>query len=637
MAPYLKQGMSDGTEVGVCVRSDLGYEEDNPMSNSSPSPKDLKPRNSMKGTVTKNSSCVPKKIPKIIAPRFNIHGKCARCQSPHIVDEIIECNICNTPFHALCKDKSGRSSPDSICTRTFLGEVRPVIKKYRSNSNRWGNFMFACNHCRKLIQQIKTSHDAVTGEDAEVQTDLTTDTPINSDISDDGKNENSDDKTIASVSSIVTKNVQSMLSTLKEDLLLSIDNCVTSKLQSTLAIGSPLCSPLLRHRVPSSMSTACSEDSLLTSSSSSSIELSTPIDHSTTPSRNLLSSASSISMTSSEESDCNSTTPLSSSVETDRKSYQGALTSSVNLSSGFTPIYAAEKKIEGHTNVPANSPTMNDGSHILVLKAEDTSISLAKVESMAGDVLRNIPLTFMETHPKSGKVVVSFPKIQDKDKGKMALSESQTITEARITVSEAKKMFPKITVTNIPNSLMSDITAQNSNVSALELREKLKSFLEEKFLEKNETVRNLVSNEARTFKIVYVKSGRNYTTVGIKVSPDIRHMLMSQRCIYIGYTRCNVTDRFDVTQCFRCQRMGHKSDKCTERTVICKFCSASHTTGSCPYKDQKQKHRCTNCSHSNNEEHRDSCNSHHSGEDVCPIIQQEKDKLRQRTEYSKNM
>ena len=213
-----------------------------------------------------------------------------------------------------------------------------------------------------------------------------------------------------------------------------------------------------------------------------------------------------------------------------------------------------------------------------------------------------------------------------------ALANSRDVIQSKITVNEARKMFPKVTVTNIPNSIISHITSVKP--APPDLREKLKSFLESKFLEKNESVKEMVKNQEKMFKIVYVKTGKNYTTVGIKVSPVIRHFLMNQQCIYIGHSRCQVFDRLDMKQCFRCQKFGHISDDCREANAICMYCSASHITRSCPHKDNKQNHRCTNCSHSTEDSHQNSCNSHHSGDETCPIIRQEKDKLRQRTEYS---
>ncbi|KAL5270078.1 hypothetical protein ACHWQZ_G003537 [Mnemiopsis leidyi] len=145
---------------------------------------------------------------------------------------------------------------------------------------------------------------------------------------------------------------------------------------------------------------------------------------------------------------------------------------------------------------------------------------------------------------------------QAKDKAKSALEK--TLEGSRILVDEGKKMFPKITVTNIPNYLVSHILTEKSTQS--QMREKLSGFVKEKFLEKNEVVSKIVVADKRTFEVIYVKSGENFTTV--EVSPVIRKYLIEQGWIYIGETRCKVMDRIDQKQCFKCQRVGHVASQC---------------------------------------------------------------------------
>ena len=126
------------------------------------------------------------------------------------------------------------------------------------------------------------------------------------------------------------------------------------------------------------------------------------------------------------------------------------------------------------------------------------------------------------------------------------------------------------------------------------------------------------------------------TTVGIKVSPCIRDMLVSKGRIYVGNTSCRVLDRFDVRQCFKCQRFGHMATQCRASDPVCMYCSASHLTKNCPHKYNTASHRCVNCSHSSNTSLLESCDTHHSGSDLCPVILSEKTNIRNRTEYSKN-
>ena len=682
--PHLKGMSMYVPKGGVCVRSDLG----SPMANTSPKTpakatkkkgKSSKVSNvsdsvkdSVKDCVSKDSqvSKVSKDCKNVshAVPKFNSAGQCSRCKSLRNLDESITCGLCGDLFHAVCLTRKGTLDDQAICPKGFLDKVRPAMAHWGKFSDRWGNFMFHCNKCSQKIKSLSKSNHSRPSDtqnlrlqkSVEVQVgpimiDSDHSTPDFNNLIDGGNvttpiRLNSDDTAVeetppvsnivASVSNVVTKNVESMLGNFKDNILNSMEEIIAVKLQTALATVSPISSSF-RQRAPSTDSTpslssgsnvsllhsdvfprrvSIDDDSLTSTSDSSSsvIEFSSCTD-------------SGIESNSAVPNIRESSTmkPLSSDLASS-KSYKEVLTSNLD-SPGELPANPMAK-------CPSQLPLVDGSDHIVVLKVDEVSTTLAEVENMADKALKNIPVNFIEGHPRSNKVIVSFPSTQHKGKGMRALTESKDISEGKITVSEAKKMFPKITVTNIPNSLLSPITSLYPTLPPHELREKLKPFLEDKFLEKNENVQNLVSCQNRTFKIVYVKVGRNYTTVGIKVSPDIRHMLTSQKCIFIGYTKCSVTDRFDFIQCFRCQRIGHhKSDTCKEPNVICMFCSGSHVTGSCPYKDERQRYRCTNCSHSTVKEERDSCNTHHSGEDVCPTIQQEKEKLKQRTEYSKNM
>ena len=122
---------------------------------------------------------------------------------------------------------------------------------------------------------------------------------------------------------------------------------------------------------------------------------------------------------------------------------------------------------------------------------------------------------------KSNKIVISFPTDADKEKGKTVLAATTEISSLNVKVQEAKKMLPKVTVTNIPNSLLSSLHSDKPSLSLIDYRAKVKELLETKFLEKNSEIQNLVTKQGQMFKIVFVKTGRDSTTVGIKVSAVI--------------------------------------------------------------------------------------------------------------------
>ena len=152
---------------------------------------------------------------------------------------MITCNVCNISFHALCKDNGNKASADAICTKTFLREAGPVINKFGVNSSRWGNFMFVCNHCAKSIGSLTASPANADPVKDVAQTDETVQIDT---LSDDTNSHTNAKDMVASVSAVVTRNVQTMISSLKEDILSNFKECIAEKLHSALTI-SPLYHP----------------------------------------------------------------------------------------------------------------------------------------------------------------------------------------------------------------------------------------------------------------------------------------------------------------------------------------------------------------------------------------------------------
>ncbi|KAL5249258.1 hypothetical protein ACHWQZ_G018198 [Mnemiopsis leidyi] len=299
---------------------------------------------------------------------------------------------------------------------------------------------------------------------------------------------------------------------------------------------------------------------------------------------------------------------------------------------------ATEKKIESmrknivdESSLQKNSISnvTEDSQNIIVLRMDKTNRSnLIDTKQSASKILKSVPVINMKENVRDNKLVIQLPSSKDKQLAKELLSKSSMVQTSNILVDDTKKMLPKITVANIPNYILTDIKP-NSNMSILnsQTREKIKSVLKQGFMDKNEKLRKLVVEENKTFDIVFVKTGYNYTTAGIKVSPIVRKLLLDQGFVYIADTRSKVFDRLDLKQCFKCQKLGHISTDCHDQGVTCMYCGASHRTGACPQKVNREKHRCVNCSHSEDETLRSNCHTHHSGEESCPIIMKALDRL----------
>ena len=538
--------------------------------------------------------CLSQNVPKLV------NNRCLSCKDSHpgIVNEAISCQVCNTSFHALCKTKRGSVAPKAIAPgSTFMKAVRPVIAKYSSHSERWGYFSFTCEKCHKSLKALSTTQTSKLDQRIETASIGT--------VTEENTKDNLS-SVIPAISAIVTKNVETLFSSLQENMLSGIEEMITDKIRSAMspADNTPLASSTLLRRVSSDSSS--SSDSCF-SSMGQSVNSTAPSSHEKT-----------------------AVDPPSKKSFTDFFSDPLATPKTVNAPG---PASMTMKDA-------LNPKCLEDTDHILVLRDENSdpkaTPNLHKIEEKAGKILKNVPLKFMKTNVKGKKIVFSFPTDADKKKGLDLINDHPDVKNGSVTLSEAKKMYPKITAVNVPNYLTEDIM-KNGSLSSTERRSQLRMCLESKFLEKNEKVNNLVENGRNLFQVIYVNVGSNHTSVGVKVSPVIRNLLMEDQFLYVGNTRCKVLDRFDIRQCFKCQRIGHTSHLCPEPSPICMFCGASHLTRFCPDKDDRSKHRCTNCSHSSHPNLRDQCASHHSGLNLCPIIIQEKNNLKKRTEYSKNM
>ena len=123
----------------------------------------------------------------------------------------------------------------------------------------------------------------------------------------------------------------------------------------------------------------------------------------------------------------------------------------------------------------------------------------------------------------------------------------------------------------------------------------------------------------------------------IKVSPDIRKVILNAGKVYLGMQCLRVRDHFQPLQCYACQGHGHKqgSEDCTffgndSAGSICLYCSKNHKSKDCPVKRQPAKHVCVNCTHSSRPEHRANAN-HTSTSLKCPFNVREINALINRT------
>ena len=534
-------------------------------------------------TTTKTKKKKKKVLESNSVPLFNQNGICCKCKSSNIRYESIACSVCKELFHAMCRDGRGNIMPTAIVTKTALDQVRPIIAKYGACSERWGNFMFVCNNCSCLLKKSNLVPKSKHTFESTCQTSAVNmaDKCLQTDIPNYDLNEseitNSNDHNICTNTieggHHLVEDITSLLTKMKGEILRDVNSLMDSKLRST---------------------------------SSASNEVS--------------DSEGSFSL-------CDNTTYASKAVSTVKQNNDCSQKSSSHPKPSFN--YNANK-----FNEPADYK-----DHVVVLSTTSNSLNtdhFEKVTEAIDEEFSNVPFNLIKSNPSNKKILLNFPSENDANTGKQLLQSCKLLSDNNYTIADAKKIFPKITVSNIPNYLVSSIVSKKTQKSPSELRENLKTFLKVKILEKNNFVKEQLAN-GKVFDIVFVNVGKDYTTLGVKVSPVIRNHLLDNNGLYVGNTRCPIFDRFHVKQCFKCQKIGHISTDCREEHPVCMYCSAMHITGTCPNKKTKEMYKCRNCAHSKDPAIKNSCDSHHSGSYQCPTIIREKKRMEERTDYSKNL
>ena len=113
----------------------------------------------------------------------------------------------------------------------------------------------------------------------------------------------------------------------------------------------------------------------------------------------------------------------------------------------------------------------------------------------------------------------------------------------------------------------------------------------------------------------------------IKVDPRIRSFIIkNERKICLDMSEVHAKDQVHLTQCFSCQKCGHKrgSEHCQfygQDKNICFYCAGDHLSKTCTVKRNASKHKCFNCLNSTNPNIRRNASGHTTTSQDCPIHQ----------------
>ena len=206
---------------------------------------------------------------------------------------------------------------------------------------------------------------------------------------------------------------------------------------------------------------------------------------------------------------------------------------------------------------------------------------------------------------KKGNIVLSFPSNNSMKSAQDLLSK-----KPEVKLHTHEKSLPKMTIRNVgvpDEEVVDSIISKNPRVQYLV--EKGYHF-ELLFVQKL----NIPNRNNGTFE------ARNAV---IKMDPIIRECIKESKYkIFVGLRICNVFDRIHFKTCYNCQKIGsHTSTSCpTSNTPTCRYCSLSHRSVQCEHKNDSNKHQCSNCLNSDNDNFKAEAKTHIANSKSCPYV-----------------
>jgi hypothetical protein len=248
----------------------------------------------------------------------------------------------------------------------------------------------------------------------------------------------------------------------------------------------------------------------------------------------------------------------------------------------------------------------------LVVKPDDhgNKINSGAVRKIATE--QGLPINSV-VESINGETYVNLPDIETRDRVSQILEESH----ASNPVIKLRSKLPTIAVMSVTVRDMRNDDDQD--LSAGELQQSI--------YRQNKSIAVLM-DKGSELDVVFVRPpprGKDYYTVVIRVSPDIRALLKRMKNkIFIGVSVHNIVDRFHVKRCNRCQGLGHYLNKCDpSKAVVCGFCAKDHESDQCDMKNRSHvNHKCINCSGAGHD-----ASGHPAFWTKCPTYKEAQEKL----------
>ena len=224
--------------------------------------------------------------------------------------------------------------------------------------------------------------------------------------------------------------------------------------------------------------------------------------------------------------------------------------------------------------------------------------------------LKSIPIK-KSLKTREGKACLFVENEKTMNDVKEALQDQYNV---EVNKAKSKAILPKVKMFDL-----------NTSVYTKESTEKLKNDI----LEKNVGINAAYQEDGSFFEVLFIDTKFNFAI--LKMSENMRAVMKGQgNRIYLDLTSHAVKDNFHITQCYQCQKYGHKagSPHCSG-IQVCLYCSESHLSKECPVKEDRSKHACSNCKISPH--FKGNAHGHQSNSIFCPVFIKETETVIKKT------
>ena len=230
----------------------------------------------------------------------------------------------------------------------------------------------------------------------------------------------------------------------------------------------------------------------------------------------------------------------------------------------------------GKTNI-------NPITHQVIVTAEENeTLSRKTFAEKVKANLSTVPINNISVS-KEGLGVINFPDQSTRDDGLQKLKDDFSVKPNN---RPHRNLLPKITIYNIDRN-------DYKNDDTLKLKKAI--------CDKNPALKDLIEKN-KIFDILFIKEDprRNRSSMAVvKVDLEIYNAIKAlQFQVFIDFSRCRITDRIHVTQCYICQKFGHMKSNCPMKNSsaqICRLCTENHNGKNCPHRGNYELYKCANC------------------------------------------